>query len=108
MSSTDGSAKISGDSAIRGLGWSADASQQKFDYSASLPVEADRFTVGPSYAITPQLRVSANVGRERNNYTTADMQSYGNSGFGANWTPSDVDHIVSILGTSFVRRIRTT
>ena len=88
VSSTDGSAKISGDSAIRGLGWSADASQQKFDYSASLPVEADRFTVGPSYAITPQLRVSANFGRERNNYTTVDKQSYGNNGFAVNWTPS--------------------
>lgn len=88
VSSTDGVVKISGDSAIRGLGWSADVSRQKIDYSASLPTETDRFLVGSSYAITPQLRVSANVGRELNNYTTIDKQSYGNSGFAVNWTPS--------------------
>ena len=88
VNSTNGTAKLSGDTPISRLGWSADASQQTIDYSNSLPTEADRFTVGPSYAITPQLRVSANVGRELNNYTTPDKQSYPTSGFAVNWTPS--------------------
>ncbi|MEO7129439.1 MAG: TIGR03016 family PEP-CTERM system-associated outer membrane protein, partial [Rhodoferax sp.] len=88
VNSSNGTANISGDTVISGLGWSADASQQNIDYSNSLPSEADRFTVGPSYAITPQLRVSANVGRELNNYTTPDKQSYPTSGFAVNWTPS--------------------
>lgn len=88
VNSTNGTAKISGNTAISGLGWSADASQQNIDYSNSLPAEADRFTVGPSYAITPQLHVSANAGRELNNYTTPDKQSYSTSGVAVNWTPS--------------------
>ena len=88
VNSSTGTANVKGDTAIRGLGWSADASQQNINYSASLPAEDDRFTVGPSYAITPQLRVSANVGRELNNYTTPDKQSYPTSGIGVNWTPT--------------------
>src|SRR5450830_1205841 len=89
VKTTDGVVKISGDSAFRNLGWSADASQQTIDYSAGRPTEADRLNLGLSYAITPQLRVSANAGREANNYTSFDKQSYGTSGFGVNWSPSE-------------------
>lgn len=88
VNSSTGTAKLNGDTAVRGLGWTADASRQNINYSANPPVEADRFTVGPSYAITPQLRVSANAGRELNNYTTPNKQSYPTSGIGVTWTPS--------------------
>jgi uncharacterized protein (PEP-CTERM system associated) len=88
VNSTNGTANVNGDTAISGLGWFANASQQNIDYSGIPPAEADRFTVGPSYAITPQLRVSANAGRELNNYTTPDKKSYPTSGFAVTWTPS--------------------
>lgn len=88
VTTVDGVVKISGGSAFRNLGWSADASRQSIDYSTGRPTEADRLILGLSYLITPQLRVSANGGREANNYTSVDKQSYGTSGFGVSWSPS--------------------
>lgn len=90
VTTVDGVVKISGGSAFSNLGWSADASRQSIDYSTGRPTEADRLILGLSYAITPQLRVSANGGREANNYTSFDKQSYGTSGFGVNWSPSEM------------------
>ncbi|MBK5206984.1 MAG: TIGR03016 family PEP-CTERM system-associated outer membrane protein, partial [Polaromonas sp.] len=88
VTTSDGAVKISGGTAFSNLGWSADATRQSIDYSPGRPTEADRLNFGLSYAITPQLRVSANAGREANNYTSFDKQSYGTSGFGVNWSPS--------------------
>lgn len=88
VNTTDGSIRLSGSSAFSNLGWSADATRQNIDYSAGRPTETDRLNLGLSYAITPQLRVSANAGREANNYTSFDKKSYATSGFGVNWSPS--------------------
>jgi len=88
VTTVDGIVKISGDSAIRKLGWSADASRQRIDYSAGRLTEADRANLGLSYAITPQFSVSANAGREANNYTSFSKQSFSTNGFGVNWSPS--------------------
>lgn len=88
VTTVDGVVKISGGSAFRNLGWSAGASRQSIDYSTGRPTEADRLILGLSYLITPQLRVSANGGREANNYTSVDKKSYGTSGFGVSWSPS--------------------
>ncbi|NDP38753.1 MAG: TIGR03016 family PEP-CTERM system-associated outer membrane protein [Rhodoferax sp.] len=85
----DAVAKVSADRAFGNLGWSADASQQTADYSAGRQTEANRLNLGLSYAITPQLSVSARAGRETNNYTTLDMESYDTSGVGLNWAPSE-------------------
>ncbi|MHB8947498.1 MAG: TIGR03016 family PEP-CTERM system-associated outer membrane protein [Rhodoferax sp.] len=85
----DAAAKVSADRAFGNLGWSADASQQTADYSAGRQTEANRLNMGLSYAITPQLSVSARAGRETNNYTTLDMESYDTSGVGVNWAPSE-------------------
>ena len=89
VTTVDGTARISGGSAFKNVGWSVDASQQSIDYSAGRPTEADRVTVGLSYLITPQVSVSANVGREANNYTSFDKQRYGTSGVGVSWSPSE-------------------
>lgn len=93
IATADGMAKISGDSAFRNLGWSADASQQRVDYSAGRPTESDRLNLGLSYTITPQLRVFASAGREANNYTSFDKQSYDTNGFGVNWSPSEMTRL---------------
>lgn len=88
VTTVDGSVKISGDSAFRKLGWSADANRQSVDYSAGRATEADRLRFGLSYTITPQLSVSANAGREANNYTSFNKQSFSTNGFGVSWSPS--------------------
>ena len=90
VTTVDGIVKISGDSSFRSLGWSADASQQRTDYSAGRPTEADQLNLGLSYSVTPQLSVSAHAGREAVNYTSFDKQSSGTSGFGVSWSPSEM------------------
>ena len=85
----DSSVKIKGDSSLRNLGWFADASRQRVDYSAGRSTQADRLNLGMSYAISPQLGVSANVGRESDNFTSLEKQSDGTHGFGVSWAPSE-------------------
>lgn len=89
VTTVDAVAKVGADRAFGNLGWSADAGQQTADYSAGRQTEVDRLNLGLSYAITPQLNVQARAGRESNNYTTLDMQSYDTSGVGVNWSPSE-------------------
>lgn len=80
-------------SAFRNLGWLADASHQRVDYSPGRLTEADRLTLGLSFAVMPQLNIFANAGTEANNYTSLDRQSYETSGFGVNWSPSAMTKI---------------
>lgn len=88
VKTTDGVVKISGDSAFRSLGWSADAQRKTIDFSEGRKTEDDHLIFGLSYAITPQLRVYSKVGRETNNYTSFDKQGYGTSSVGMDWSPS--------------------
>lgn len=88
VTKVDGDIKLSGDSAVKGLGWFADASQQQVDYSAGRSTESDRLDLGLSYAITPQLSVLVHGGREANNYLSLDKQSHGTSGVAVRWNAS--------------------
>ena len=88
VTSDDANIRISGSSAFQKLGWSADASRQKVDYSAGRSTEGGRLSWGLTYAVSPQLSLSANAGRESNNFTGLGKQSYGTSGVGVNWSPS--------------------
>jgi uncharacterized protein (PEP-CTERM system associated) len=85
----DSMVKIKGDSSFRNLGWSADASSQQIEYSAGRSTQADRLNLGLSYALSPQLSVSANMGRESDNFTSPEKQSDGTHGFGVSWAPSE-------------------
>lgn len=85
----DGTVHIRGDRSWGSLGWFADAGRQRFEYSQGRDIEADRLNLGLSYAVTPQLNVFANVGRESDNFTTQDKQSDNAHGFGANWSLSE-------------------
>ena len=97
VTTVDAAAKVGADRAFGNLGWSADASQQKADYSAGRETQSDRLNLGLSYAITPQLSVSGRVGREANNYTTVDKQNYDTSGVGVNWSPSERSRLSASL-----------
>lgn len=89
VTSTDGSIKLTGGSAFRRLGWSADANRQTADYTRGRTTESDRFNLGLSYAITPQVNAFVNGGHEANNFNSLDKQGYATSGFGMNWNPSE-------------------
>ncbi|MEO8117828.1 MAG: TIGR03016 family PEP-CTERM system-associated outer membrane protein [Rhodoferax sp.] len=93
VSTADGMVRISGDSSFKNLGWAMDASQQRVDYSAGRSTETDRLNLRLSFAVTTQFNVFANGGREANNYTSVDKQRYGTSGFGMNWSPSEMTTI---------------
>lgn len=95
VTTDDAVVNVSSASAFRNLGWSADASRQRVDFNAGRLTEADRLSLGLSYAITPQLSVSANAGREANNYTSFNKQSSGTSGFGVRWSPSETTRLAA-------------
>jgi uncharacterized protein (PEP-CTERM system associated) len=79
---------VSGSSSFSKLGWTASASKNKIDYSRGRATEAERLNLGLSYSITPQLNFSVYGGQESNNYTSLNKQSFGTSGVGMNWSPS--------------------
>lgn len=90
---SDGVVNISGNTAFRRLGWSAQAQRQQVDYSAGRPTQADQVNLGLSYALTPQFGVSATAGRESHNYTSLAQQSADTSAVGITWTPSELSRV---------------
>ena len=99
VATSDAIVNFNGDSAFRNLGWSVDANRQSIDYSAGRPTEADRFDLGLSYSVTPQLGVFANAGREFSNYTSVEKQTYATNSYGFNWTPSETSKLSALQGT---------
>lgn len=95
VDTADTSAKLSGNSAFRNLGWSADASQQTVRYSAGRATEADRLNLGLTYTLTPQLNVFVSGGREANNFVTLDKESSSSTRLGLNWAPSDTTKLTA-------------
>jgi len=89
VGTTDGSGTVSGASAFKDLGWTADANRQIVDYSNGRSTESERANVGLTYGITPQLTVNARVGREANNYTSLNKEGFATSGWGFGWRPSE-------------------
>lgn len=89
VTSKDGLVKVGSGSAFRVLGWSGEASRQSITYGAGRNTQADRLRAVVTYAANPQFRLSAIGGREANNYTTINKESYASGGFGVDWTPSE-------------------
>jgi hypothetical protein len=98
VATSDAIVNFNGDSAFRNLGWSVDANRQSIDYSAGRPTEADRFDLGLSYSVTPQLGVTASAGREFSNYTSIEKQTYATNSYGFNWSPFDTTKLSALLG----------
>ena len=93
VNTVDGSVKLSGASAFSNLGWSTDIGQQVVNYSAGRTTESNHFSVGLTYTTSPRFNVFVRSGRETNNYTSPDAESAGTSGFGLNWSPSEVSKL---------------
>jgi uncharacterized protein (PEP-CTERM system associated) len=96
--STDSSLRLSNASAFRSLGWSADLSRQRVDYSTGRPTESDNASLGLLYTVNSQVNLSVNAGRESSNFTGLDKQSSGTSSVVLNWLPSDRTKVSATAG----------
>lgn len=84
-----GSVYFAGDSAFKNIGWLVNADRQGMDYSAGRSTEIDRVGVGLSYTFAPQWGLRLAGGREDSNLTSTSKQTYDNSSWGLDWSPSD-------------------
>ncbi len=88
-------AKIAGIRGDVGLGWSVDAGRQAVNYSGGRSTDSDHVNLALPYAITPQIKVSVNGGRESNNYASISKQAHGIAGFGFAWSPSALSSLTA-------------
>ncbi len=70
------------------IGWSLQAAQQAASYSQGRATETDSLSGSLSYALNPQLVVTASAGQEGNNYSSLQKERSWTSGQGIQWTPS--------------------
>lgn len=70
------------------LGWTATLMSQDTDYSLARRTRSDSAQVGLVVQPTPQLRLTASVGRERNDILTLQRESYSYNGVSVDWRPS--------------------
>ncbi len=71
------------------LGWSVALGRQSIGYGTGRVTESGSLTGQLLYAIQPKLNLSITAGQESNNYTSVDTQTYGTSGLGITWAPSE-------------------
>ena len=95
---TNSVVKVSNASTYRSLGWTADLSRQQVSYSAGRTTEADTYSLGLTYEVTPQVKLSASAGQESNNYTSLDKHNYSTHSVGVNWFPSERTSLSALTG----------
>jgi uncharacterized protein (PEP-CTERM system associated) len=71
------------------IGWTANASSSRTDYSLATDSSADRAQVGLIVVPSDTLELTLLVGRERNDIITAQQASYRNNGVSVDWRPSE-------------------
>lgn len=81
--------RINGDTPLSALGWSFDASRQRYDYSAGRTSESDRWRAFLTYRFDPTLKFSFSGGRERNDFSSLSKQNWNTNGYGLDWIPSE-------------------
>lgn len=81
--------QLTGGNPRRLVSWSATAGRQIYDFSKGREVESDTVRGVLSFAINPQLSVSAIGGRESNNFTDLNKESRNTHGFGLSWFPTE-------------------
>lgn len=92
-STTRGSFNLDGRTSLQKLGWLAEYSRTGVDYSIGRYTEADISSIGLSYALTPQLSFVAKAGKESNNYTNPEKQTFATNDFGLSWFPNERSRI---------------
>jgi uncharacterized protein (PEP-CTERM system associated) len=83
------------------LGWSAEWLHQATDFISTGKQQNDRVTGVATYAVVPDLRLSARAGRERNDLVTLEKQTYNTYGAGLTWAPSERTKLDAIVEHRF-------
>lgn len=81
--------KISGATALASLGWSLEGHRTEVDYTGARKNESDVFRGLMNYRFAPEIRVSASLGSESNNYISGDKQTWNTHGYGFDWSPTE-------------------
>ena len=79
----------SGEQTFARLGWSLLASQQTSDFGNQPRQDSSRLNGELSFAVTPEFRVSAGGGTERNDFQTLNQESYTTWRAGFTWAPTE-------------------
>lgn len=93
--------RLGGGTPFYNLRWSVDANRQTTDYSNGRKTDADLLRAIATYAITPQFRISASGGWERNNYASLDQESRSTHGYGFDWNPTPRTQISAFKESRF-------
>ncbi len=72
---------------LANFGWALDYSRRTVGFTGSRDSDLESARASLTYQVDPQFRVTADVGREKNNYGLA-TQSYSNHGIGFDWQPT--------------------
>jgi uncharacterized protein (PEP-CTERM system associated) len=97
VSVADAAINVAGDFRLSKLGWSADVTQHRIDYSQGRSTDDDRLQLGMSYTMSSQFKVQANAGWEYSNYTTPDQRRRPTTGIGVSWFPSELTRLSASL-----------
>lgn len=88
-STTEGRLHIGAGTPLGRLTWATDASSQSTDYQQGRRSEIDSLRLSLTYAISTELQVAVNGGREANNLTSVDKESHWTSGASLKWQPTE-------------------
>jgi len=88
------------------IGWAVDLNRSVSDYEAGRKTTQDTLRATVSYAVLPELRLSVNGGKERNDVRTFDARPSNTWGAGLSWQPTVRTQIVlqgdhRYFGTSY-------
>lgn len=75
------------DSVLTTFAWSISANQRQDEFENGGGHEFERARATLAYRHGPELQLSANAGREANNYASADKAGFSTSGYDIRWTP---------------------
>jgi len=81
--------RFEGDSRLRSVSWSADASVQVYDYTVGRRTEDDRVRGFLYFTINPQLRLSLSGGLESSNISSINKETNSTPGAGVEWSPTE-------------------
>jgi uncharacterized protein (PEP-CTERM system associated) len=92
---------VRGSTGVQSLGWGLVGSQQSNDYVDARDTSSARAAVDLNYTFNPEFRINADVGRERNNYTTLEQTTYDNYGGGFDWHPGERTRVFAFVEHRF-------
>lgn len=78
---------LSGDFRATKFGWRLEAGRQNYDFEGGRGTESTNWRGMLGYQLTQELRFAASLGRESNDFVSADKQSWRIHGFGVDWQP---------------------